>query len=766
MTLAARLSRFAREHEDLAFASGLAVLVAAVYFDPLFLPRGFTGRDLLAFFYPVEKAVHDAWRAGHVPLILPEISWGKPLAANPNFGAFYPPRIAMALLPFPAAIKLFIVFHVWLAGFGAWRLSRFVGASRAGAAMAGLVFALCGPTTSDTAYPNILPGLAAMPLVILSAGALARAPGRRRAALFAAVWGAALLIGDVFTAGLALSGAALLTVEESGGGRARALGRLGLAALPGFLLSSIQAVPAFLLVPETVRALGRFPFRVAFTWSVSLWRLLELFVRFPFGNIVRSFPTWGHALFSGKAVGFFTTLYLGAFSAAALAAARRPRGRRLFVYGFAALSLAIAVAGFYWPKAWLERSSPIPLRYPEKLMVGFALAAAMLSASLLDRMLEKRARGIAKLAAVIAGALACIAAAAALAPGATRAFVLAHWSGYTQSAAAAAATLPGIFGRGAVLWLGLAAAVLASSRIRSRIGAAALLAAFVAADLSATRFLSVRTAPDSAVFDPPPAAALVRQIDRGELFGYLPIEDFYLKPFDRDALLMNSGAMFGVFYAFNQDYDASDLYRVQVARHEIYREGGQWTGLPRYLAAFSARSAIVEAGRMPAGFTVAGPRLDGRWIVFAPAAVPVIRYAPAVEEVETAEQAYAALRDERRDLATMPVVETGRRGVRALSAGSIRILRSDAIGLDVETQTAGEARLILPRAYFPYRTIRIDGARVSADPVNLCLTSVVVPAGAHRVSLREELPGGASGLFLSLAGAVAILFLARPSRQR
>src|SRR5689334_4340898 len=104
--IAVRLTRFARERENFAFASALALLLAVLYFDPVFLPRAFTGRDLLAFFYPVEKAVHQAWQSGHVPLILPELSWGKPLAANPNFGVFYPPRIAMALLPFPAAIKL------------------------------------------------------------------------------------------------------------------------------------------------------------------------------------------------------------------------------------------------------------------------------------------------------------------------------------------------------------------------------------------------------------------------------------------------------------------------------------------------------------------------------------------------------------------------------------------------------------------------------------------------------------------------------------
>ncbi len=379
-----------RRYPVAVFSIGLAVLVVVAFFDPLFTGKTFVSRDLVPFFLPIEKAVHAAWRSGHVPLLLPEVSFGRPLAANPNTGAFYPLRVAMAALPFPAAFKLFPVLHVWIAGIGAFLLARLLGVSFPGATIAGVGYALCGPTLGEIMYPDFLPGLAAMPFVIVAAGRLARRKSRRSAAIFAVSWGWILLAGDVFTAGLALLGAALLTVQETARGRRLpSLGRLWLATIPGFLVAGIQIVPALLFIPHTVRGLGRFPVRVALMWSVSLWRFLELIVPFPFGNPVRHGASWGDALWSGKSVGFFNTLYPGAFASLALLAARLPRGRRLFPYGFLATSAVLSVAGFYCPAAWLSAASPIPLRYPEKLMVGFALCAALLAGFLSDALIGR-----------------------------------------------------------------------------------------------------------------------------------------------------------------------------------------------------------------------------------------------------------------------------------------------------------------------------------------------------------------------------------------
>ena len=754
-SVSSSLRAMIRDRPVLAFSAGFGALLAILFFDPLFLPRTFVSRDLIPFFLPIEKAVHEAWRSGHVPLLIPEISFGRPLAANPNTGAFYPVRMLMALLPFPLAFKLFPVIHIWLAGIGAFLLARFLETSRAGATAAGIAFALSGPALAEIMYPDFLPGLALMPFVIVCAGRLVRRPSGKSAAVFAIVFGLSLLVGDVFTTGLALLGSLLLTVERAETGTAfRSVLRLMAAAVPGVLLAGIQIVPALLFVPHTVRAIGRFPLRVALMWSVSLWRFLELLVPFPFGSAVRHGDTWGQSLWSGKGMGFFNTLYPGVLATLAIIGGR-PR-RRLFLYGLLGASVVLAVSGFYLPPAWLRQASPVPLRYPEKFMVGFSLSLAMMAGLMVDRLL---AGSGAKRLSRIAMGLGIAAMMPILFPGGVRALVLRSWSPVPAEADAAVRSLPGTLIEAAAWWIG-AGLLLAWTCRRSRPAAAAALLLFVVANLGALHFRFVTTGRESDALAPPPAAGIVRAVNESGRFGFLPVEDYFFGVTDSAALTSDVGAAHGIPYSFNQDYDASDLYRVDLARQQIYRDQGFWKGLPRYLAAFSARSALLETGRMPFGFSVPGPVVGQKWVVVNPAALPRFRLAAEVREVDGPAAAYAAIHDEEVDLASVTVVETGRAATYPTSGGRIRVA-VDRERLVVDTETGGPSRLIFPRAWFPYRDFRVDGAAVDAAPTNLCLSSIALPPGRHRVSVEEELPGGSAGALVSVAGALSIVLLGR-----
>ena len=99
----------------LPIAALFALLVLALFADPLVTGRIFSGRDLIAYNHPMEKAIHDAYAAGRLPVWMPEISGGRPLAANPNAGAFYPVRALLSVASFPAAARLFPVLH-WIVG--------------------------------------------------------------------------------------------------------------------------------------------------------------------------------------------------------------------------------------------------------------------------------------------------------------------------------------------------------------------------------------------------------------------------------------------------------------------------------------------------------------------------------------------------------------------------------------------------------------------------------------------------------------------------
>ncbi len=764
---------FLRRRPGLGFSAGFAVFLLVLFADPLLVSRTFGRRDMTAFFLPVEKAVHDSWRSGRLPLLMPEISFGRLLAANPNTGVFYPPRIAMAALPFPFAFKFFPVLHLWIGAVGAFLLARLLGLSPGASAASGILFSLSGPALSEILFPDFLPGLALLPWVAWSAGRFRCSGSRRAAALFGALLGIDLLVGDIFTAALALFGGFLLVLQEPGP-RKRGAAAVGLAAasIPAVLLASIQIVPALLFLPYTVRALGRFPLGVSLTWSVSLWRLLELFIPFPFGNAANPGGVWGEALWSGKSTGFFQTLYPGCLASGALLFFRPEKGKRLMVYGLMAASLAAAAAGFYCPARLLSRPSPIPLRYPEKLMAGFELGGALLAGFAFDGLRRGAARNLVRGPLAVAFALAIGCLVVHRFPDATTHFIDVRWS-HLKFGVRGAAQLPSLLARAVFPWLLLGGCSWAALRRRTALPLAAL--AFLAfADVELVRRQFVRTESNDEVFPKPPSVDAILGLDHRQAFGFLPFGDYTIRSDGRprlqavrDDLSSDFAAAFGIVYSFNLDYDISDLYRVDLARREIYRDGGQAPGLGGFLAGYSARTALVEAGRMPNGFSQPGPVLPGGdWAVVNPAALPTVRFASRVTEVPGVREAYSRIHDDRIDLSRLTVVETGRRRELSLSAGSLDVLRNDPSLASFRTETPGPARVVFPRAPQPFRVVTVDGAAAEAEPTDLCLSSVVVPAGRHKIEIREVLPGRAAGPAISLAGVVVLLGLCLEPRKK
>src|SRR5262249_57221244 len=109
-----------------AWGAALCLLFVAVYADPLFFRRNFAGRDLLPYNLPMEKAVHDAYARGRLPVWMSEVSGGRPLLPNPNAGALYPIRPLLSRVPFPLAMRIFPPLHCALAGLGLFCLLRVV----------------------------------------------------------------------------------------------------------------------------------------------------------------------------------------------------------------------------------------------------------------------------------------------------------------------------------------------------------------------------------------------------------------------------------------------------------------------------------------------------------------------------------------------------------------------------------------------------------------------------------------------------------------
>jgi uncharacterized membrane protein YvlD (DUF360 family) len=228
-----------------------ALLVVAVYSPTLFTRRNFAGRDLLVYHLPIEKAVHDAYARGSLPVWISEISGGRPLAANPNVGAFYPIRPILALLPFPVAMRIFPVLHWIIAGLGVMILLRSLAASRAGAWVGAVTYTFSGVAVTEVFFPNIHPGMALLPWIVWAVQRQAIPVGNRLLVL-SLLFGLLFLAGDVFTIGIAIGSALLwIALESRNGSRVAQVGLLALALLVAGLVAAHQIVASILCVPET-----------------------------------------------------------------------------------------------------------------------------------------------------------------------------------------------------------------------------------------------------------------------------------------------------------------------------------------------------------------------------------------------------------------------------------------------------------------------------------------------------------------------------------
>src|SRR5215471_18280451 len=368
--------------------------VVLVYANPLFLRRAFGGRDLTAYNYPTESAIHDAYSRGRLPVWEADISGGRPLLPNPNAGALYPVRWILSPLRFPLAMRIYPVLHWCLAGVGMMALLARLGASSSAAWIAAVTYVFSGISVSEVSYLHIQPGMTLLPWILW---VVARRESRfTDSAWLGVLFGLDMLAGDVFTVGTGAFCAALwIATEEVSAQRMRRLGILLLGTGLGALAAAPQILATALWIPETDRAVAGMKLVESLYFSVPPWRLLEFLVPYPFGDVwaLDDSGTWGQVLYHGKAMGLFSTLYLGAFPVLALVITLRDRirgtrwARMLF-----GISLAVAVIPSLTPRSWLAAQSPIPLRNPEKLMVAGALGLSVLAGLGFDACRRRRPR--------------------------------------------------------------------------------------------------------------------------------------------------------------------------------------------------------------------------------------------------------------------------------------------------------------------------------------------------------------------------------------
>ncbi|HEY3124632.1 MAG TPA: hypothetical protein VGK70_11300, partial [Thermoanaerobaculia bacterium] len=329
------------------------LLILGIYSPVILSERNFAGRDLLVYHLPIEKAVHEAYSHRRLPIWIPEISGGRPLAPNPNVGAFYPIRPLLAQFSFPAAMRIFPILHWAIAGVGMILLLRSVRASLGAAWLAGVTYAFSGPAVTEVFYPNIQPGMTLLPWVVWAVNRRNVSGGMKLltlSLLFALLY----LAGDVFTIGIAiLCGFLWILVERIAAERVAELILLGLGLLLAGLLAAPQVVATALWVSDTNRAVLGMKLADSLAFSVSPLRLVELVIPFPFGPTweLDDSRIWGWPVFQARTIGFFTTLYSGAFCVIALTSRRwRAPGSR-FARILFSVALLLSVAPNFLPDA-------------------------------------------------------------------------------------------------------------------------------------------------------------------------------------------------------------------------------------------------------------------------------------------------------------------------------------------------------------------------------------------------------------------------------
>ena len=165
---------------------GFALL--ALFFAPTLDPRvQLYYRDTGRLYYPVKLFIAEQLRAGHLPFWDPLTECGISLLGQVTPALLHPATLLYLAFPFDLAFKLNHLLGPLLAGIGAWRLARRLGASPWARLSAAIAYAGCGYVVSVTG--SNLPysvGAGSVPIAVDAVLGFVEGPSAKRLA-----WGGA-----------------------------------------------------------------------------------------------------------------------------------------------------------------------------------------------------------------------------------------------------------------------------------------------------------------------------------------------------------------------------------------------------------------------------------------------------------------------------------------------------------------------------------------------------------------------------------------------
>lgn len=722
----------------LAAVACIAVACAGV-FGPGLLGRLPWVRDVPGFTFPSRYLWRDAVLNGHLPEWNPYVQMGVPMLPTPVHGVLYPGHLPLLLGTPEFGFALTWYLHAVLVGLGGYALARALGCGAVASTISGLLWSLGGYSVSMWWNGEKVLSQAWIPWVAFF---LVRAGTRgwRAKELSLAALGLALMAtaGDPFlwfpTLVLAVPLAwanALELVRESTPEpwrvARRVVGQVSLAVCLGFLLSAVVLIPAWLLRPETERALS-YGGELADRWSMAPVRLLEWLAPGALGNPLdlEQYPGRDFAQDpEHQALPWAVSLYTGAVVWFAAACGR---GRRAIVLVITLAFGLLCALGEYTPFYGALRSAIPPLgwmRYPEKhaLIVAGALSCA--SALGVERVLNKQA----SLRAVGAAFLGATALAALLAPEALRVTTLAG----TAHAAVALAALAG--------------ALFVSVR-RTRF--APLCCLVVAADLVVAHAPLTQWAEPKDQASGAQLASLITNADTSAPPRVYRPRQAHLS---QDSLPDQWAATVHVGTYPGHDPAKSGRLREVTDRLPLpqrvqYLQTG-WVLLPPE----ESPPLPLVAKTADAWNLYRGPELPRAW-----------RAAGALSVSQ--EEALERLAAGHPPIGPLLVPETEAPESASGPAVPCTLQRPDAEHVQIDCPSGSEGWLVWAESYYPGWSASTDDQTLTVVPGNVAYQAVHLPAGTQRVSLEYHTPGLVFGLWLCVSGAVACVAWLTWDRRR
>jgi hypothetical protein len=727
----------------------LAGCAIAVFSDILFLGSGFYFRDVTMGFLPCAAIVRDALLHGEFPVWTRQLSAGQPLAANPAFQAFYPPSW-LALLPrFPFGFQVEIVAHVVLAAGGMYALLRRLTLSVQAALFGAIAFAFGGGFLSLTNVVSTMRPVAWWPLIVLFVGEYVRGGRRRDGALAALTLAMALLALEpsvvLETAILCAAVVLLLRAHLT----PRRLAGLALVVAAAFAIASVQLVPAIDLKRDSGRA-GGLVYEDAMSWSMPLLRPFEIVFPNFLGTVGADLAHFrGGALYDPPRAPWLVSMYNGLLVAVLCLAgfALRLRGS-LAAASLALLSYLLAI-GSHGPLVPLLYRAGIlrSIRYPEKFAVLGLFVAIVFAASVFDQLLERR---VARAVLVAIGCVALIAIAGALAPNPPRLSPQDLRFALGASIAGAAARQG--------WWIAIARAIAFAAvliaLLRTRDRRALTLALFVAAIDVGVRIDEVAPRMPASYFEPPAiafeaadAARDVRLFHEADFPG-LPAEQQVRFPTDRDpfwdirnAMMPLTSATWGLQSVLEADVTGLNLEpTTEFARATWETAMLHLPSWPRPLMRMANAGDRIRADRSHRG----GVRLERV------PTNPRYWFADQLVEVHSREEMVRAL------LARPWSDRAAFVGFAPFRPATGQVISVDETRREATLHIEADDRAFLVISVTPHRYwhARLDGRDVPLAVANVGFQGVVVPKGAHELTMRYSNP------VITACGLVSIFALA------